>query len=63
MEKKSNKKGKKQAQAKEEIKVKPIQASSIFEKNGKIFIMVNAKPGSKSDQIYAVEEDYIGVAV
>eukprot|EP00347_Sterkiella_histriomuscorum_P019021 403343269 len=36
---------------------------SVYEKNGKIFMVIRAKPGSKSDEIFAVEDDYIGVAV
>ncbi|CDW89603.1 UNKNOWN [Stylonychia lemnae] len=68
MDKKNKSKGKnkssKQQPQQEETKTQTSQTSgSIFEKNGKIFIVINAKPGSKSDEIYAVEDDYIGVSV
>lgn len=49
---------------KEEVKEEESAASSsVFEKNNQIFIVVSAKPGSKTDAITAVEDDFVGVSV
>ena len=58
MDKKSSKKSKPKQQ--EETK---DEFQSVFEKNGQIFIVVSAKPGSKTDAITAVEPGFIGVSV
>lgn len=42
---------------------KESSLSSVFAKDKKIFIVVSAKPGSKSDAITAVEDDFVGVSV
>lgn len=64
MEKKGSKKSKKGGSSKQEEKKEESSGmKSIALKSGKIFITINAKPGSKTDSIYAVEDDYIGVSV
>ncbi|TNV86667.1 hypothetical protein FGO68_gene12559 [Halteria grandinella] len=65
MEKKggNKKQAKKGGADKEEKKAEIPQTSSIYEKNGNIYIVLSAKPGSKCDAITAVEEDYVGVSV
>ena len=68
MEKKGGKSGKQKVQSKgkknkNEEEVKAPTFNSIYEKNGSIFIVVHAKPGSKQDAITAVEPDYVGVSV
>jgi len=60
MDKKSSKKSKPKQQ--EETKHQD-EFQSVFEKNGQIFIVVSAKPGSKTDAITAVELGFIGVSV
>ena len=62
MEKKAAKKQQKQA-SKEERKTEEAAFNSVMAKNGQVFIQVSAKPGSKMDEITAVEPDYVGVSV
>ena len=62
MEKKGHKKQSKKI--KEEAKsCSATEFPSVVKKNNKIFIVVSAKPGSKTDAITAVEPDYVGVSV
>lgn len=61
MDKKSSRKPNK-GKAQEETKLQD-EFQSVFEKNGQIFIVVSAKPGSKTDAITAVEPGFIGVSV
>ena len=66
MEKKGHKKQSKKI--KEETKSSnakelPKEFPSVVKKNNQIFIVVSAKPGSKTDAITAVEPDYVGVSV
>ena len=57
------KKGKPNKKAKKEETQNEEGFTSVTAKNGQIFILVSAKPGSKTDAITAVEPDYIGVSV
>lgn len=60
MDKKSSMKSKPKQQ--QETKLQD-EFQSVFEKNGQIFIVVSAKPGSKTDAITAVEPGFIKVSV
>ena len=66
MEKKGNKKAGKSGSSKAKASTEETKENeflSVYEKNGSIFIIVHAKPGSKQDAITAVEADYVGVSI